>query len=457
MTALAILYVDDEAANLDVFRRTFDEDFTILTAAGGVDALKLLEEHAVAVIVSDQRMPGMLGVELLAECAARYPAMRRVLLTAYSDRELLLAAIQRGQVHDYVLKPWQADELLLRLRTQVAIAEQRAAVSAAARERDLLRSEVDALGGFGEIIGLSSGLGALAQSLDRIAATDSSCMLRGESGTGKELLAREIHRRSPRADRAFVAVHCAAFAPGVLESELFGHEAGAFTGATARRIGRFEQAHGGTLFLDEVGDLPSEVQVKLLRVLQERQLERVGGNRPIRIDIRLLSATHRNLDELVSRGTLRADLFYRLHVVPLEVPPLRQRQTDIVPLAKHFLARFGSRMGKSLSLHSSAAELLARYDWPGNVRELSNVIERAAVLADPDDTIEAGDLRFDCFGVAAPPLPAGGSVLDSIARDEERRLIAALREASGSKARAARLLGIPRTTLHERLRKFGIQ
>jgi transcriptional regulator with GAF, ATPase, and Fis domain len=275
--------------------------------------------------------------------------------------------------------------------------------------------------------------------------------------TGKELVAREVHRRSARADRPFVRVNCAAFSEGILESELFGHEAGSFTGAKQTRKGRFEQANGGTLFLDEIGDVSPAVQVRLLRVLQERELERVGGNRTLKLSIRVIAATHRDLEAMVRAGTFRQDLFFRLNVVPLEIPPLRARPADLPALARHFLHYFSRQLGKRLDWSDAALACLARYDWPGNVRELRNVVERAAVLADPVSVLEPDDFSFDMAALQpAPGAPSAGSVFEEIAEAEAERIKEALRKAGGSIARAARLLGIPRTTLNNRLRRLDI-
>jgi DNA-binding NtrC family response regulator len=441
-----VLYVDDEPQNLDLFRRWFADSFDVVTARAAAEALAILERRDLAVVVSDQRMPGMTGIELLADVHQRWPDVGRILLTAYSDRELLLAAIQRGHVHDYVLKPWQAEDVALRLQRAVDAHHRQQALVQAAGERDALRRELDDH----RMVGLEGDLRAMTTLLDRIAPTTSTVLIRGESGTGKELVARELHRRSQRADQPFVRVNCAAFSEGVLESELFGHEAGAFTGARVARIGRFEQAHRGTLFLDEIGDISPALQVKLLRVLQERELERVGGNRTIRIDIRLIAASHRNLEDLVRDGGFREDLFFRLNVVPLRVPPLRERPNDVAALARYFVARCGAEMAKTLTISDAAVAALARYDWPGNVRELRNLVERAAVIADP-----VAELDLDDFVFEAPS--AAPSIFEEISRVEADRIRNALRQAAGSKARAARILGIPRTTLTDRMQRFGIR
>jgi DNA-binding NtrC family response regulator len=454
----AILYVDDERANLDLFRRSFDEDFRVLTAGSGPEALDLLETGSeIGVLVSDQRMAPMTGIELLTRAAANWPGVTRMLLTAYSDRDLLLQAIQLGKVQDYLLKPWRAQELRMRLLAGLDAYKRQRAQAHAEVERDLLRVELQEQRSSG-IIGLDGGLAALGATLDRIARTDSTVMIRGESGTGKELIAREMHRRSARAERPFIRVNCAAFSEGVLESELFGHEAGSFTGAKQARLGRFEQANGGTLFLDEIGDVSPTVQVRLLRVLQERELERVGGNRTVKLDIRVVAATHRHLEKMVRDGSFRQDLFFRLNVVPLEIPPLRARPEDLAALARHFVAHFGHQLGKKLELSDAAVRALAGYDWPGNVRELRNVIERAVVLADGGLVLEPDDFTFDMrpLPVSRAESSANGSLFEEIAQAEAEKIKDALRLAGGSKARAARILGIPRTTLNDKLRRLDI-
>jgi two-component system response regulator AtoC len=450
----AILYVDDDRPNLDLFRRCFDEIFDVHLAESAEEGLSALSREDVAVLITDQRMPGTTGIELCQEARLRHPDVSRVLLTAYSDRELLLAAIHKGAVHDYVLKPWDASDLELRLRAAVELHARAAAARAAERENERLRAELAAREGEQEIVGLDGDLAPLAAALRKVARTDATVMLRGETGTGKELLARRLHLESARAKGPFVRVHCAALAESVLESELFGHEAGAFTGARGTRIGRIEQAHQGTLFLDEIGDVSQQVQLKLLRAVQEREIERVGGSRTVRVDVRFVTATHRDLEALVAEGRFREDLFHRLHVVPIVVPPLRERPGDLRPLAEWLLRDQARRLGgKALALSDDALRALAAYDWPGNVRELSNVIERAAVLADSGTTLELEDLSFD---FAARPRAVARSLHDEIDQEARAELRDAMKKARGNKARAAALLGIPRTTLNDRLRKLGV-
>jgi DNA-binding NtrC family response regulator len=455
----AILYVDDERANLDLFRRTFDEEFRVLTAETGQSALAQLETEQVGVLATDQRMAPMTGIELLTQTAARWPDVTRMLLTAYADRDLLLQAITIGKVQDYLLKPWRMEELGLRLEAGLGAYEQRRAQARAAMERELFRAELEERHPSG-IVGLDGGLSPLAAVLDRVARTDATVIVRGESGTGKELVARELHRRSLRADFPFVRVNCAAFSEGVLESELFGHEAGSFTGAKQTRLGRFEQADGGTLFLDEIGDVSPAVQVRLLRVLQERELERVGGNRTLKVDIRVIAATHRALEQMVLTKQFRQDLFYRLNVVRIDVPPLRARGSDVATLARHFVLHFSQQLGKRLTLTEAAVEALTRYDWPGNVRELRNAVERAVVLADDGLPLESEDFSFETLTGTSSSSPASGShagsVFEEIELAEVEAIKSALRAARGSKARAARILGIPRTTFNDRLKRLEI-
>jgi formate hydrogenlyase transcriptional activator len=321
-----------------------------------------------------------------------------------------------------------------------------------------LKEEIDHALMFEDIVGSSEALSKVLHQVARVASSDSTVLILGETGTGKELIARAIHKRSKRADRAFIGVNCAAIPPSLIASELFGHERGAFTGATQRRVGRFEAANGGTIFLDEIGDLPQEIQVVLLRVLQEREIERVGGNKPIPVDVRVLAATHHDLNALVAEGRFREDLLYRLSVVPIEVPPLRERVADIPVLLEYFIDRFGKRAGKKFrTIDKKSLKVLQAYGWPGNVRELQNVIERAVLLSDPD-TLSVDETWFKrkTLQVAAPKLPLSGTLL----RQEKEMIETALREAGGmvgGPTGAAARLGIPRETLNSKIKKLEIK
>lgn len=420
-----VLFVDDEQANLDLVVRLFDDELRLLTAKSGQAAIAHLESEEIGVLVTDQRMPGMLGVDLLAEASKRWPDVRRILLTAYSDRDLLLDAIKRGHVEEYVLKPWDADDLRLRIEGGLAAYARARDLARAAGERALLRAEIDERTGAGAVVGLEGGIAA---AIAKLAATDAPVMVRGETGTGKELVARAIHKGSRRASGPFVRVACRAAASSDLERTLFGPE------------GRLAQAAGGTLFLDEVAELPLTLQGWLLEALEDPAA-------------RVIAATRKPIEERTKQGSFREDFFFRLNVVPLFLPPLRERKGDIGPLAEHFARTIGAGMGKSLVVSPAAVAALTAYDWPGNVRELRNVVERACVLAEPRATLEREDLLFD-FVLA--PAPEEVSVFDEISAEEAQRVREALKSAGGNRARAARLLGIPRTTLNDRIKRLGI-
>lgn len=480
-----ILVVDDERDNLDAFRFNFQRMFNLHLAEGGEAALALAKAHDIAVVVTDQRMPHMTGLELLRAIRGVRPDAVGIIMTAFTDVEVLVEAINLGHIYRYVTKPWDREELrgILRqalerfflLRDNARLQQQ------LAQYAGLLSQEAHGAFNFGEIVGDSAPLQDVLKRVAQVAPTNSTVLLRGETGTGKEMVARAIHINSTRESRPFVRVNCAALAAGVLESELFGHEKGAFTGAVARRPGRFELADGGTLFLDEVGDLPLEVQVKLLRVLQEREFERVGGVETVRVDVRVISATHRNLEQMIADGTFREDLYYRLNVFSITLPPLRARLQDLPSLCEHFIGKFSKSTGKQLQgIAPDALALLGGYPWPGNVRELENVIERALILAQGSE-VSASDLDFGrrlmtgateaAFAPAAMPRPAapalpasyapsgsGGRSLSKRLSEQERgEIVAAVEQAQGNIAHAARALGINRSTLYYRMRKHGLE
>jgi DNA-binding NtrC family response regulator len=471
-----ILVVDDEQDNLDAFRFNFKKGFDILSATSGAEALEILASTDVAVIVTDQRMPKMTGLELLKAAKEVRPDAVGLILTAFTDVDVLIEAITLGQVYRYITKPWDAKEMRGVLqyaleryhlhrdnqRLQAQLAEYTGYLN------QQLHGEFD----FGNIIGDSPALREVLEKVEQVAPTNSTVLLRGETGTGKELVAHAIHINSTRESKPFVRVNCAALAPGILESELFGHEKGSFTGALQRRPGRFELADGGTLFLDEVGDLPMEVQIKLLRTLQEREFERVGGTETIKVDVRMISATNRNLEKMIEEGEFREDLYYRLNVFPINLPPLRDRLEDLPVLVHHFISKFARAMGVRVA--GATPDALAKvreYGWPGNVRELENIVERAMILSKGG---ELGAHHLD-FGRRAQSHPASGNypvaapaeaavhvddgrpLAERLLESEKKEIVAAIERSKGNIASASRQLGINRSTLYYRLRKHGLE
>src|SRR4051794_627412 len=411
-----VLVVDDESDNLDAFRFNFGRSFKLLLAGSGEEALALARSEDVAAIVTDQRMPKMTGLELLKAAREVRPDAVGIIVTAFTDVDVLIEAINLGRIYRYVTKPWDSKELRGILTHAIErfalLRENRRLQEQLSQYVGMLSSEAHGAFNFGAIVGESPALRDVLARVEQVAQTASTVLLRGETGTGKEMVARAIHINSARDGKPFVKVNCAALAPGVLESELFGHEKGAFTGAVARRLGRFELADGGTLFLDEVGDLPQDVQVKLLRVLQEREFERVGGTETVKVDVRVVSATHRDLEQLITAGEFREDLYYRLNVFPITLPPLRDRPGDIPLLCEHFIQKYAQSIGKRVrGLDPGALASLMAYPWPGNVRELENVIERAMILARGNE-LTATDLEFSRRPMPQPAYataPAAGA------------------------------------------------
>ena len=444
-----ILVVDDEKNTRDGLVRALRGDYAVAEAENGQRALEWLETHTADVVLSDLRMPGLDGMQLLARLLGRDPKPVLILLTAYGNIETAVEAMKRG-AYDFLAKPVNLDRLDLLLKR--ALAERQLGA-----ENQRLKAQLDAKYGFENIIGTSPAMQEVFETIRQAAPTRATVLIQGESGTGKELVARALHQCSPRREGPFVPVHCAALAPTLLESELFGHEKGAFTGAVERRRGRFELADGGTLFLDEIGEIDAALQVKILRVLEERQFERVGGSETIRVDVRLVAATNRDLRQLVTEGKFREDLFYRLYVVNLTLPPLRDRDGDIVRLAQHYLKSIAAENGKPVpAIAPEAMDLLAAYRWPGNVRELRNVIERMVVLG------TGGKLTVRDLPAAVRGAGGGETALASragrVLRDAERQLIEeALRRHKDNRTKAAQDLGISRRTLHRKLNEFGLR
>ncbi len=463
-----VLLVDDDPAVAKVLGALLGQaGLTVHTASNGQEALSLLGRKPIDVVVSDVRMPGMSGMELLAEVGRAWPDVPVILLTAHGTVPLAVEAMKAGAA-DFALKPFDREEILFSIRKALLRAQQ---------QEEAVRPLVKEASGF---VGRSAALSEVQGLLARAAVGTATVLLRGESGTGKELAAKAVHDASPRRSGPFVKLHCAALPDTLLESELFGYEKGAFTGAATRKPGRVELANGGTLFLDEIGDITPQVQVKLLRLLQEREFERLGGTQTLKVDVRFVAATHRNLEEMVRKGEFREDLFYRLNVVPVWLPPLRARPEDIEPLVRHFLDVHAKANGKPpFTLTPEALAVLQAQPWPGNVRQLQNFIERLVVLSD-GPTLTGEDVNREVSrqpGIVpatpapaptsltpgSPAIPAVGSAgaegrtLESQRKEMERQaLVDALGRAGDNRTLAARLLGISRRTLYNKLEEHGL-
>jgi DNA-binding NtrC family response regulator len=451
MSRPSLLLVDDEKHTRDGLRRALEEHFEVYAAPDVPSAFNILEAESIDLVLTDLRMGGSDdGMKILDRCQTLSRPPVCFMMTAYGSVDTAVEAMRRGAA-DYVTKPVNLDklEMLLLRAAKNRTLEQ---------ENTQLRRELDHKYGLENLIGRSPRMVEIFETIKQVADSRATVLIEGESGTGKELVAHAVHALSPRRHKPFVPVHCAALSPQLLESELFGHERGAFTGAHERRIGRFEQADGGTIFLDEIGEIDSATQVKLLRVLGERTFERVGSNKAIQVDIRLVAATNRNLEELTHEGKFRDDLFYRLNVVRIELPPLRERREDIPLLAQAFLQSCCEENGKSLlRLSEAATQALLEYSWPGNVRELRTAIEHGVVLS-RSQQIELKDLpptlrSRDASGTAH--VPQGKTLnLETL---EKQSIVKALEQTRGNRTEAAKVLGLSRRTLHRKLNQYGLE
>ena len=436
-----ILIVDDEEIIRESLSGWLEKDgYTVETAPEGPTALSMLREGDWAIMLADLKMPGMDGLQLLDAAKKMHPGLAVVMITAYATVETAVKAIKLG-AFDYIVKPFDPEELSLMI--QKILAQQ-----AMAHENALLRKALRRDFRFHDIVSRSPAMQRALELARSAAQTSSTLLILGESGTGKELLARAIHTESPRHDGPFVAVSCAALPDTLLESELFGHEKGAFTGAVARRKGNFETANGGTLFLDEIGDISPKLQLDLLRVLEDRRFCRVGGNEPVEVDVRIVAATNRDLKKAVDAGQFREDLFYRLNVIPITLPPLRDRREDIPLLIDYLLERLSIELKRPVDgVSRDGMALLMSYSFPGNIRELRNLLERAMVVA-PGPVIQAGDLN----------LPADATATDGTLESVERLHIArVLEQTGGNVSQAARILDIDRVTLYNKIKKYHLR
>jgi two-component system response regulator HupR/HoxA len=472
-----VLLVDDEPRSLEAMRRTLEDDFAILTAAGAGAARAHLQRQRIDVVLCDQRMPGLAGVEFLKEVRERWPDTVRIIISGYSDSEDIVAGINEAGIYRYLLKPWLPDHLLTTVREAVEALRLRhgiarldldlSAGNAALRERRAakqaaLRAQFD----FARLARAEgSPLDAVCAVAERVAAVELSVLITGESGTGKELLARAIHGASGRADGPFVVENCAAIPDTLLESELFGHKRGSFTGAIDDHVGLFQRGHGGTVFLDEVGETSPAFQVKLLRVLQEGEVRPVGSPRAVPVDVRVLAATHRDLEDDMRAGRFREDLYYRLAGVTLHLPPLRERIGDVVPIAERLLDDVAAELGlPALRFGAGALALLMQYPWPGNIRELRNEIARAVALADTasiDPALFSPRVQRGVAAAAAPAaalaaVPMAGTLAERLEAIEATILRETLMRHRWNKTRAAQELALSRVGLRAKMARFGM-
>ncbi len=452
-----ILVVDDEEdrrkAIVDIL--TLD-GFDVEQAGSAEEAAEKLSQTAFDVLITDHNLPGKTGVELLEETLVRYPEIISVVITGYGTIETAVSAIEKG-AYNYLTKPFKFVELPIMVRKGLKERQLRF-------ENQYLRKQLNAKYGFNNIIGAGRAMNRIFELVDTIAGLNSTVLVQGETGTGKELIAKAIHFNSSRKDQKMVSINCGAIPENLLESELFGHVKGAFTGAVQTRIGRFEQANGGTIFLDEIGNMPPTLQVKLLRLLQEREFERVGGNSTVKVDVRIIAATSSNLEEMVKNGTFREDLYYRLNVIPINLPPLRERREDIPLLVQKFIERFCETHRLDLKTVSpQVMKALMSFEWPGNVRQLENIVERMVALTGNRPAILSSDLpteiqnRESLNFVPLIEIPEEGINFQNVVTDMERELIVqSLRKTNGNKKLAAKLLNLKRTTLIEKIKRIGL-
>jgi DNA-binding NtrC family response regulator len=449
-----LLIVDDESALREaIAERLADHGFVVEQATSGEQALERLADFAFDVLITDLRLPGIDGRQVVESALERYPDIIPIVITGYGTVKDAVEAIKQGAA-DFITKPFQFDALLHVLRSAL---EQRRLKS----ENAYLRSQLEDRYRIDGLVGHSTPMRSLFQLLETVAATSSTVLIVGETGTGKELAARAIHHNSPRRTNRFVAINCSAIPESLLEAELFGHVRGAFTGADRDKPGLFEVANGGTLFLDEIGEMPMALQAKLLRVLQDREFERVGDSHTIKIDVRVIAATHSDLKKMVADGQFREDLFYRLNVIPVQLPPLRERRDDIPLLAQHFLQKLAAETGRSVTISQEALRRLMAFHWPGNVRQLENVLERAVAFSGGRSQIDLQDLSTEIQNQPAPTdssdawFPEDGVDFDRYIEAVELSLIRrSLERTQGNKRQAAKLLNLKRTTLIEKLKRL---
>ncbi|MFZ6008840.1 MAG: sigma-54-dependent transcriptional regulator [Bacteroidota bacterium] len=480
----SILYIDDEENNLKVFQSLFKRHYEVYTASSADEGLSILSNYEIHLVITDQRMPGKTGVEFLEEIVHEFPDVIRIVLTGFSDLSSVVEAINKGKVYHYLTKPWKQEELKIAIdnglenyrlkkenkkliidlqkkneHLQEANTEIKKLKNRLEAENTYLQEEIKREHDFNNLIGTNSQFKAILNRVEQVAATNATVLIQGETGSGKELIARAIHSLSSRSNRTLVKVNCATLPANLIESELFGHEKGAFTGAINKKTGLFELAHEATIFLDEIGELPLELQAKLLRVLQEGEFTRLGGSKTLQTNVRVIAATNRDLEEAIENNEFRSDLYYRLNVFPIDLPPLRNRKDDIPILVRHFVQKYEKKIGRKISkISNEAMNFLQKYHWPGNIRELENVIERSLILS------IKGDLELDDWirSVAGKQQKKNDTVNSLLTMEEaERSHIIQTLELSGwkiaGKNSASEKLNLKPSTLRSRMQKLGIR
>jgi DNA-binding NtrC family response regulator len=448
-----ILIVDDEPGARQSLEVILEDDYQIQSAASGQEALEICKKVPIDLVLLDVHMPGMDGLEALRRIKSQDEEIEVIMISALNLARKAVDAIKLG-AYDYITKPYEPEDILSAVSRVISNQRLR-------KELSFLRKEVEEFRAIDRIISQNKTMLELFQLIKKVACTTTNVLIAGESGTGKELIARSIHQQGTRKGRPFVAVNCAAIPSELMESEMFGHEKGAFTGAHARAIGKFEHANGGTLFLDEISTLRSDLQAKLLRVLQEREIERIGSNKPIKVDIRVISATNTDLGKAVVEGKFRQDLYFRLNVVPICIPPLRERKEDVPLLAKHFLNRFNLAFNKKIpGFSEKASDALIRYHWPGNIRELENLVERIVVLSSGNETIELKDIPLEILMDSSQDIlelePKTSGLIKIRKAFEKRIILNVLETARWNQTEAAKILKINRNTLIQKAKQFGI-
>jgi DNA-binding NtrC family response regulator len=473
-----ILYIDDEVENLTVFKATFKHDYNVITADSPKMGLYLLRQTPISVVISDYKMPEKNGIDFFKEMLIEFPDVNRILLTAYNESAIVIKSVNEAHIYSFVTKPWKKEELKAIINNalesyqlksqnrelienltsannllQQKNEEIKKLKSQVEAENKYLKEEISAEHDLSFIVGGSS-LKAVLSKVEQVAKLNTTVLIQGETGTGKELVARSIHKLSPRSEKSFVKLNCAALPATLVESELFGYEKGAFTGAQQNKVGMFEIANGGTIFLDEIGEVPVEVQSKLLRVLQDREFYRVGGSKPITVDVRVVAATNRVLEKEIEKGNFRADLFYRLNVFPIAIPPLRERPEDIPLLVNHFVAKYQRKLGiKISSIPDKIFKSLINHSWPGNIRELEGVIERSMILSQ-EGTLDLSDWSSNAQAPMkeTEPLP-----LHELEKMHILQVLNKVNWKISGKNGAAEILKLNHNTLRSKMIKFGIK